>query len=138
MMAKVSIYVCVQRDILLPINWSLKAFDTAVAIKQFEKIHPLQTALENEDNGILFLDSMIASESTLTFAQELKAKKPAIKIVLVVSLGTSKEEVIEIIKLKIVNGVLLRPFSAEQVSDYVYKLCGFEKPSENPWFVRKG
>jgi DNA-binding NtrC family response regulator len=138
MMAKLSIFVCVQKDILLPITWSLKAFEATVAIKQFDKIHPLSSALENEEGSIVLLDSMIAGESTLAFAQELKRSKPAIKIVLIVSLGTSKEEVIEIIKLKIVSGVLLRPFSAEQVSDYVYKLCGFQKPADNPWFVRKG
>jgi DNA-binding NtrC family response regulator len=134
------IFLCVQRDILYPIDWSLREFADLIAVKHFDKISQLQSSLETEECSVLLLDSIVSGESTLDFARELKNVKPSIKIVLLVSIGTTKEEILEIIQSKIVNGVLLRPFTIAQVSEYISRLCGFQKHAETPWYMqsRKG
>ncbi|MBI3592769.1 MAG: hypothetical protein HY099_04740 [Nitrospirae bacterium] len=72
----------------------------------------------------------------LDFAKNVKQEKSFVKILLIVSSGTPKEEIVGIIQSKIVSGVLMRPFTAEQVSDYIYKLCGFQKPTDVPWYMK--
>jgi len=137
-MSKKTILVCVQKDIVHPLNWSFKEFGEQIAVKYFDKIRQLDDALANEECSVLLLDSIILNEPTLDFARELKNNKPSLKILLVVSIGTTKEEIIDIIKLKIAGGVLIRPFTVEQVSDYIYKLCGIQKPADTPWFMQTG
>jgi DNA-binding NtrC family response regulator len=137
-MSKRSIFVCVQKDIVHPLNWSFKEFGDRIAVKYFDKINKLGETLANEDCSVLILDSIVSSEPTLDFAMELKNNKPSIKILIVVSIGTTREEILDIIQLKIVSGVLIRPFTVEQVSDYIYKLCGIPKPAEVPWFMLSG
>ncbi|MGD0282103.1 MAG: hypothetical protein ABSB95_07055 [Dissulfurispiraceae bacterium] len=137
-MGNKSVFVCVQKDIVHPLNWSFREFDDRLAVKYFDKIKQLESTLANEDCSVLILDSMVANEPTLQFAMELKNNKPSIKIILAVSIGTKKEEIVDIINLKIVSGVLIRPFTVEQVSDYIYKLCGIPKPADIPWFMQTG
>lgn len=136
MVSKKSIFVCVQKDILHPLKWSLKEFEAQVAVKYFDRTSQLGDTLANEDCSALILDSIVSNEPALDFARELKNKKPSLKILLVVSMGTTREEVIDIIKLRIVSGVLIRPFTIEQISDYIYKLSGIQKPTDTPWFMQ--
>lgn len=127
-----------QRDIVHPLNWSFKEFGDRIAVRHFDKIKQLGDALESEDCSVLVLDSIVSNEPTLDFAMELKNNKPSLKILLVVSIGTTREEIMDIITLKIISGVLIRPFTVGQVSDYIFKLCGFPKPADTPWFMQTG
>jgi DNA-binding NtrC family response regulator len=136
---KKTILVCTKKDIVHPLSWALKEFEGRVAVKFFDTTKQLGMVVgDMEDNCVVILDSIIADESTVGFAKEIKNDKPSLKILLVVSSGTTKEEVVELVQSKIVSGVLLRPFTAEQVSDYIYKLCGFQKPADTPWYMQTG
>ncbi|BCB95244.1 hypothetical protein JZK55_01660 [Dissulfurispira thermophila] len=136
---KKNILVCVKKDILHPINWALKEFEKRTNVKYFDTTKQLGMVVgDMEDGCVVILDSIIGDQSTIGFATEIKNDKPSVKILLIVSSGTTKEEVIGLVKSQIVNGVLLRPFTAEQISDYVYKLCGFQKPTDVPWYMQTG
>lgn len=136
---KKTILVCVKKDIVHPISWALKEFEKKVAIKYSDTTKQLGMVVgDMEDECIVILDSIIGDESTIDFAKEIKNNKPSLKILLVVSSAITKEEILNLVKSKIVSGVLLRPFTAEQVSDYVYKLCGFQKPTDVPWYMQTG
>lgn len=137
-MSKKTIYVCVQKDIVNPINWALKEFEKLVSVKYFDTLKQLDVALANNDCTALILDSVIVNEPSIEFAQKLKKDFPSLKILLIASSGTSKQELIGIIQLKIVSGVLMRPFNAEQISDYIYKLCNFPKAEDVPWYMKTG
>ncbi|MFO0752597.1 MAG: hypothetical protein U0411_04650 [Thermodesulfovibrionales bacterium] len=138
-MAKKSVYVCVKRDLTHPISWALREFEGKIAVRYFDTTKLLGVALSDTEEGVVvILDSIMAEESTLPFAASVKAEKPFLKILLIVSAGTSKEEIVKIIQSKVVSGVLIRPFTAEQVSDNIYKLCSFEKPAEVPWYMKTG
>ena len=138
-MAKKSILVCVKKDLTHPISWALREFEGKVSVRYLDTTKQLGTALGDEDNCCtVILDSTIGDESTLDFAKQVKEEKSALKILLIVSSGTTKEELVGIIQSKVVSGVLIRPFTAEQVSDYIYKLCSFAKPADIPWYMKTG
>lgn len=138
-MSKKLVLVCVKRDLVHPIGWALREFESSIAVKYFDTIKQLGSVVGDIGNCCtLILDSVIGDESTVDFAKEIKGKNESLKILLIASSGTTKEELVGLIQSKVVSGVLMRPFTAEQVSDYIYKLCGFQKPTEVPWYMQTG
>lgn len=138
-MAKRFVLVCVKKDIVHPISWALREFEKLINVRYFDTTRQLGMVIGDIENCCaVILDSVIGNESTLEFAKEIKHDKPSLKILLIASSGTTKEEIVGLIQSKTVSGVLIRPFTAEQVSDYIYKLCGFQKPSEVPWYMQTG
>ncbi|HSW63750.1 MAG TPA: hypothetical protein VLH56_10655 [Dissulfurispiraceae bacterium] len=131
------VFVCVQRDIVNSLNWSLKEFDKVLAVKYLDSVNELEKQFAaGQSCSVLILDSMIGDKSTIAIAERIKTDYRAIKILLILATGTTKEELVNLIQTKIVSGVLVRPFTAQQVADNIYKLCNFEKPSETPWYMQ--
>lgn len=62
-------------------------------------------------------------------------EKLKIKILLIISADTSKQEIINLIQNKLVDNVIVRPFNANQILDAVAKLCGIERVAEKPWYM---
>ncbi len=138
-MSKKSVLVCVKKDLVHPIGWALREFESSVTVKYFDTTKQLGAVIGDIENCCaLILDSVIGDESTVDFAKEIKGNDESLKILLIASSGTTKEELVGLIQSKVVSGVLMRPFTAEQVSDYIYKLCGFQKPTEVPWYMQTG
>ena len=137
-MSKKSVFVCVKRDLTHPVSFALKEFEGKVSVRYFDNTKLLGMALADVTEGCtVILDSTIGEESTLPFAKGVKDEKPSVKFLLIVSSGTQKEEIVGLIQSKIVSGVLMRPFTAEQLSDNIHKLCGFQK-KEVPWYMQTG
>lgn len=138
-MARKTIVVCVKKDITHPLSFALREFEGKINVRYVDNTRQLGMVLGDIDACCtVILDSMIGEVSTIDFAKEVKKEKPELRFLLVVSAGTTKEEVVGLIQSKVVSGVLIRPFTAEQVSDYIYKLCGFQKPTEVPWYMKTG
>lgn len=136
-MNKKHVFVCVQRDIVNSLNWSLKEFDKSLFVKYLDSANDLEKQFgAGHTCSVLILDSIMADKPTMDLAQKLKETHKHMKILLIVSSGTTKEELVQLIQTKVVSGVLIRPFTAQQVSDNIYKLCNFEKPSETPWYMQ--
>ncbi len=137
-MAKKSVFVCVKRDLTHPVSFALREFEGMLNVRYFDSTKLLGPVLANVTEGCtVILDSIMADESTIEFAKGVKNEKPAVKFLLIVSEGTPKEEIVALIQSKIVSGVLMRPFTAEQMSDNIHKLCGFQK-KEVPWYMQTG
>lgn len=138
-MSKKQVFVCVKKDIQHPIGFALKELEKLIAVKYFDATKQLGMALAGrQDCNVVVLDSVMADESTLDFAKGIKNDFPSLKILLIASSGTTKQELVRIIQEKTANGVLMRPFTTEQVSDYMYKLCDLQKPLETPWYMQTG
>lgn len=128
------IIVCVQRDITNAINWALK--DLSIISAQYvDHLYQLEKIFSSNMNfcGIV-IDSLIDGESTIPFLKTLKDRSK-IKVLLIISGDISKEEIIKLIKDKMVDNVIIRPFNANQIVDAVAKLCGIKRPSEKPWYM---
>jgi DNA-binding NtrC family response regulator len=136
-MSKKSVYVCVQRDIVNSLNWSLREFEKNLTVKYFDTTADLEKQFTaGHACSLLILDSIMAGKPTIELAQKYKQEHPHMKVLLILSSGTTREELVQLIQTKAVSGVLVRPFTALQVSDNIYKLCNFEKPSETPWYMQ--
>ena len=138
-MARKMVLVCVKKDLTHPISWALREFEGRLNVRYLDhtkQLGPVLAADAGDECCTVILDSVIDDESTLAFAKQAKENKPSLKILLIASSGTTKEEIIGLIQSKVVSGILVRPFTAEQISDYIYKLCGFKKPTEVPWYMQ--
>ena len=115
----------------------MKEFEGKVTIKYVQKIALLRDAVLREDNlGALILDAQVDQTSTTDIAKQIKAERPNTKILFIASSDTSKDELIQCIQSKLFASVLVRPFTAEKLSDSIYTICGFEKP-KSMWFDSK-
>lgn len=136
-MNKKHVFVCVQRDIVNSLNWSLKEFEKSLAVKYLDSTNDLEKHFAaGHTCSVLILDSLMGDKPTIELAQKIKEDHKAMKVLLIVSTGTTKEELVQLIQTKVVSGVLIRPFTAQQVSDNIYKLCNFEKPADTPWYMQ--
>lgn len=139
-MSKKNVMVYVKKDILHPISWSLREFDKLINVKYADtqkQIDDLLFGVEL-DFCIIIIDSIMNNISTHDYIKKVKEKRPDQKILLIVSEGTTKEDLLDLVKSKLITGVLVRPFTAEQLSDYIYKICGFKKSTEVPWYMKTG
>ncbi|HIJ59460.1 MAG TPA: hypothetical protein HPP56_02425 [Nitrospirae bacterium] len=139
-MSRKNIMVYVKKDILHPISWSLREFEKLINVRYADtqkQIDEMVFGIEI-DFCVIIIDSIINNASTFDYIKSVKERKQNQKVLLIVSEGTKKEDLIELLKSKVVNGILVRPFTAEQLSDYIYKLCGFQKSTEVPWYMQTG
>ncbi len=133
-----SIVVCVNPDIVHSITWAMKEFDGKIKAKYLQKLRELRSAVESDtDCCTVILDAYVQREYTLDEAKALKNEIENLKILLVVSQDFSKEDLVNVIQAKIADGVIVRPFTAEKVTDNIYNLCNFKKPSAVPWYEHK-
>ncbi|MCS7164058.1 MAG: hypothetical protein NZ845_03550 [Thermodesulfovibrio sp.] len=131
---KKKVIVCVQKDIKNSINWALKDLPV-ISAQYFDHIHQLDKIFEAKTDfcGII-IDSKIDNESSIPFLQKIR-EKSKMKILLIISTDTPKQEIIKLIQDKMVDNVIIRPFNANQIVDAVAKICGIERPSEKPWYM---
>jgi DNA-binding NtrC family response regulator len=131
------VLVCVNKDIVPTVSYSVKELEGKVAIKYVHKIALLKDAVVGEENlCTVILDSFVGQTSTTDVVKEIKAIKPAAKILLIASSDTSKEDLVQGIQSKLFAAILVRPFTVEKLSDSLYTICGFEKP-KSMWFESK-
>jgi DNA-binding NtrC family response regulator len=131
---KKKIVVCVQKDINNAISWALK--DLSVISAQYvDHLFQLEKVIESNVGfcGVI-IDSLIDGQSTIPFIQNLRDKSK-IKILLIISADTPKQEIVNLIQNKTVDNVIIRPFNANQIVDAVAKLCNIARPSETPWYM---
>jgi len=131
---KKKILVCVQRDIKNTISWALK--DLSVITPQyFDHTYQIEKLFESDINfcGII-IDSQIDGASTIPFLKIIRDKSN-IKILLIISADTPKQEILNLIQSRMVDNVILRPFNANQIVDAVAKLCGIHRATEKPWYM---
>lgn len=131
---KKKLLVCVQKDIKNTVNWALKDL-SIVSLQYFDHVYQIEKLFESDTDfcGII-IDSFMDGESTIPLLKKIR-EKSKIKILLIIPSDTSKQELVKLIQDKIVDNVIIRPFSANQIVDAVAKLCGIERPSEKPWYM---
>lgn len=130
---KKKILVCVQRDITNPINWALK--DLSVVSAQYvDHLYQMEKFLESgNDFCAIIIDSLMDGESTIPILKKIR-ENTKMKILLIISADTSKKEIVDLIQAKIVDNIILRPFTANQIVDAVAKICGIPRSTEKQWY----
>ncbi|MBF0345826.1 MAG: hypothetical protein HQL06_16560 [Nitrospirae bacterium] len=133
------LFVCSRKEIYRQLSFTLKEFDKQIDVTYFQRTAELETALEQEEICcLLILDSLVEKQSMFDLAKKIKSEKPSINILMLVPSDTTKDELIEIISTKVVCGVLLIPFTSQQVETYVARLCDIVKEEpDNPLLMKK-
>jgi DNA-binding NtrC family response regulator len=123
-MSEAAVCLLVHEDILKPLEWILTEFTRDVTITSFRSLETFESAFHSKPEAwdILILDATTSTESTLSYLQKVKNNKPELKIILVVPPVADKEEIIEIIKAKMVQGLAIKPFTGEVIAKYLEKL----------------
>lgn len=131
---KKKLLICVQKDITNAVGWALKDL-TSINVQFLEHLHQLEKILDNDISfSALIIDSLLDGQSTVPFLKKVR-EKSNMKILLIISKDTPKQEVVSLIQNKLVDNVIIRPFNANQIVEAVAKLCGIERPSETPWYM---
>lgn len=131
---KKKIIVCVQKDIKNTINWALKDIPV-ISAQYFDHIYQIEKLFEGQmDFCGIIIDSKIDNESSISFLQTIRDKSK-IKILLIISADTPKQEIVKLIQDRMVDNVVIRPFNANQMVDAVAKICGIERSYEKPWYM---
>jgi len=131
-MKEPTISLCVQGDVLQALRWILKEFNKNLKVTQFHSLTGFESALSTQETDLLILDAAVSEQSILTCLQKLKGERPGLKIILIVSPIGSREAVMEIIKAKMVNGLVVKPFTGEVICKYVGKELDESSAPEPP------
>ena len=120
-----TVSLCAHDDIMQSVKWLLKEFNRDLRITSFRSLESMENTFVSEEWDLLILDSAATHDSLKNSLAEIKSQKPNLKIILIVPPVANKEEIIEIIRGKMVQGLVIKPFTGEVISRYLEKI-GFE------------
>jgi len=123
-MKEPAICLYVQDDVVQPLRWILKEFNKDFHVTTFHSPALFEDALRSQEWDLLVLDYPDSGQSIVSQLSKLRSEKPGLKIILIVPPVGSKEIVMEIIQAKMVNGLVVKPFTAEVVCSYVAREFG--------------
>ena len=122
MKKKRTVCLCVQEDILGPVKWMLRESNRDFNITTFREVTSL-SKIANEDHwDLLVLDASALQEPMLSELSKLRSIKPKLATILIVPQKSCQKDLMEIISKKIVQGLVLRPFTEEVITHYLTHL----------------
>lgn len=122
MKKKRTVCLCVQEDILGPLKWMLKESNRDFDITTFREV-PSLSKIANEDYwDLLVLDASALQEPMLSELSKLRSIKPELTTILIVPQEACQKDLMEILSKRIVQGLVLRPFTEEVITHYLTHL----------------
>ena len=124
-----TVCLCGRENTLLSLlKWILGEFKEINTIRQFDILENLQRALESDTFDLLIMDTEMVGGPVFQFVKGLRESKPLLSTILIMS-PTAKDEVMEIIRANLAEGIIIKPFTKEVVSNYVEKLLRLKAAS---------
>jgi DNA-binding NtrC family response regulator len=117
-----TISICVHDDILQSVKWILKGFNRDFSITTFHSMNSLEVAFKTDEWDLLILDATGSHETIGNALAKIKSLKPGLKIILIIPPSAKREEVMEIIREKLVQGLVIKPFTGEVMTKYLEKI----------------
>jgi DNA-binding NarL/FixJ family response regulator len=122
--------LCGRENTLLSLlKWILGEFKEINTIRQVGIIENLQRTLESETFDLLIVDTEMVGGSSFQFVKGLRESRPLLRTILLVP-PTAGDEVMEIIRAHLAEGIVIKPFTKEVVSNYVEKLLRLKTASK--------
>ena len=131
-----TITACVGKDTIPSISWVLKDFQKIIEIRYTRTTRELIDLLPSIQCNLVILDSFFNNILNVEATKEIKAVSKDTRILLIATDEVSKETLVELIAAKAIDGVILKPFTAEILANNIYKLCDIKKP-DTPWYEKK-
>jgi DNA-binding NarL/FixJ family response regulator len=126
----------VGKDTIPSISWVLRDFQKIIEIKYTRSTRELIDILPTIQCSLVILDSFFNNISNVEATREIKAASKDTRILLIATDEISKETMVELIAAKVIDGIILKPFTAEILGNNIYKLCDIKKP-DTPWYESK-
>jgi DNA-binding NtrC family response regulator len=117
-----TVSLCVHDDILQSVKWLLAEFNRDFSVTSFRSLESLESAYATKEWDLLILDAAASHESMRDALAKIKTQNPHLKIILIVPPGANREEILEIINGKMVQGLVIKPFTGEVISRYLEKV----------------
>jgi len=122
-MSKKIVNICVNPDIRSNVNYALENVNRFIDKEFYHHLVDVKTKIElSSEANILVLDSSIDGKTSIEFARQLKKSGLKTKILLLISSGVPRSDIVGAIKDGIVSGALIMPFTAKQMEDYINRL----------------
>ncbi len=119
LMNEPAVCICVQDDIMQSLKWILKDFDKNFKISTFRSTINFENDYSPDAWDLLILDASLSHDSIKKYLEDIKNNKPGLKTILIVPPIENKEEIIAIIKDRLVQGLVIKPFTAEILCKYL-------------------
>lgn len=116
-----TLHICAGEATLSLLRWIVRESKTDVNVRPLDSRTKLESALDSGTLDVLITDTDVIDKPMVEFAKFLHNQYPTLKTVLIVHL-TEREAVMEIIRENLVKGVIVKPFTAEVVSNYLDRL----------------
>lgn len=122
-MPKKVVNICVKPEMKNNINYALENVNNFIDKAFHNHLVDAENRIANVNgDNILVLDSSIEGQSSVEFARQIKKKSLKTKILLLISSGVPRTDIIGVIKDGVVSGALVTPFTAKQLEDYINRL----------------
>jgi hypothetical protein len=132
-------FIYVSEDIDNAVKWSLKRdFTSLIVVKPYKTAGSLYKALQENECHLLILDSLLV-ESVEEYVKKVRDAVPTIKTLIITQANAPDAEVNELTSIESVVGVVMRPFTPDQLNGCLYETFGFKKSVEmNIFNIKKG
>jgi hypothetical protein len=117
-----TICLYVSDEIQTFLKWSIRQYTKNMNIAYCRKTDRLEAVLKAKDVNILFIDLPPQNEPVAPYLKKIIENNPEVNILLVVPPTINRDEAMQVIREKLVKGILVLPFSAEVVCNYINKI----------------
>jgi len=117
-----TICLYVNDEIQTFLRWSIREYTKNINIAHCKKTDRIDKVLGSKKIHILLLDLPPQNEPVSAYLKKIMDDNPAINILLIVPPTIDRDEAMQVIREKLVKGILVQPFSAEVVCNYINKI----------------
>ncbi|MBF0464628.1 MAG: hypothetical protein HQK88_02730 [Nitrospirae bacterium] len=129
-----TIALLVNKGTMPMMSFSLKGFEKIVDIRYVKDVAQLMQVFSMQQECCMAILETKINETLITDSlPEIRKKFENVKLLLIDSGDIAQEQIIELIRTHMCHSVVLKPFTAQKISDNIYTLCGFPKPSKS-WY----
>jgi len=117
-----TICLYVNDEIQTFLRWSIREYTKNMNVAFCRKTDNIEKVLGSKKINILFIDLPPRSEPVASYLRKIMENNPAINILLIVPPTVNRDDAMQVIREKLVRGILVQPFSAEVVCNYINKI----------------
>jgi hypothetical protein len=129
-----TIALLVNKGTMPMMSFSLKGFEKMADIRYVKNIEQLlQVFSMQQECCLAIIESKVNDVLITDSLPDIRKRFDHVKLLLIDSGDITQEQIIELIRTHMCHSVVLKPFTAQKISENIYTLCGFPKPSKS-WY----
>ncbi|HMK57332.1 MAG TPA: hypothetical protein VK448_11900 [Dissulfurispiraceae bacterium] len=117
-----TVFLCVNDDSASFIKWSLQQYRLPLKIAGCGKIGSAVQSRVTGGMNILIVEDSIMAESAISYLKRMRREHADLRIIMIVPPTIKKEQAVQIISERLVEGMLVQPFSTEVLWNYLDKI----------------